>query len=589
MRRVFLLAAVFLLVAAPSALARPIVPSPTSPNPPPPAAPTAPSSSGDSGVVEAPDVTQSLGGTDSNCKHLNGASAIVVRNCQASGLAESAYPPGNYGIDSHVDTGVTNISGDVESLFQTVIGGIYELVADVLTWILLGLGLAFGFDLFASDKTGQIPHAMLNAEHFFSFPVIPVVLVVGAVMGMVYWFAHHDEGKAVVHWAAMFGMIAVGIIILQNPIGVFGWLDRASNGAANGALSAFPGGSGGGTTSGFANALPSLYTSTMEEPWCAMEFGNVSWCMSPIDSKMAAARDQVLQHLPQALGDQGSQQEAIAEEPVERLRLAAAKTNGELFLAFPPNANARNGKNDTWTLYHALLNDHPQLAAIRGGGGVWKRCAVLLLTSFVGLFFILVLLYIAWQLVIASVKFVMGLLAMAVVIFTPAFGEKGRGIFLAWFAFTLGALLKRVIFAVFLGLILTCSNVLLLMDKTTGGWLIQWLLLAAVWAMAIVYRHQLLEMMTGGAHHDSGHQQMRGQVYRRWREGRYELDRITSRRGRHLNHGGSPGQNGARHYYREGDEYHVHYERDPAPRSVDPISEPIEGTAEDIGERELLP
>lgn len=464
--------------------------------------PTAPSTGG--GVLGSPDVTQSLGGTDANCSHLQGASATVLQNCKASGLAESAYPPGNFGTDTHVDTGITDPGNDMASIAQEIIGGIYSLIAQVLTWILLGLGLAFGFDLFGQDRSHKIGAGLNNAVHLFAFPLIPLALIIGAAIGVVYWFGQRAEGRAVVHWGGMVALMAAGLIIAANPTGVLGWLDQASNGMASGSLAAFSG-QGGGTSAGFADATPGIYRTTMEEPWCAMEFGNVQWCMAPIDKQMAAARQAVLQHLPEALGDQGSKQLALQQEPIERQRLAAAKTNGELFLAFIPNSDARNGQNDDWTLYHALLQDRPDLAAIRGSGGVWERFGILFLASVAGIFFLILLLYIAWQLIVNSVFFVVCLLLTPVVILAPAFGESGRAVFFRWLVWMLEALAKRIIFAVYLGVILLVSNVFFSVGPSLGGWLIQWLLLAGIWAMAFLYRHRILGVMTAGFYERHGH------------------------------------------------------------------------------------
>lgn len=569
-----------MLVFAAGASARP--PVPATPPAPPPTAPqvpgatlTSPATGG--GLLGSPDVTQSLGGTDADCSHLRGASPTVVQNCKASGLAESAYPPGNFGTDTHVDTGITDPGNDMASIAQEFIGGIYSLIAHVLTWILLGLGLAFGFDLFGQDHAHKIAGGLANAERLFSFPLIPVVLIVGAIIGLVYWFGQRAEGRAVVHWGGMLALMAAGLIIASNPVGVLGWVDNASNGMASGALAAFSG-QGGGTSAGFANAVPGIYRTTMEEPWCAMEFGNVGWCMGPVDPQMAAARRAVLAHLPDALGDQGSKQLASQQEPTERLRLAAAKTNGELFLAFIPNADARNGQNDDWTFYHALLQERPDLAAIRGPGGVWERFAILFLAGIAGIFFLVLLLYIAWQLIVNSVFFVVCLLLTPIVILAPAFGETGRAVFFRWLVWMLEALAKRVIFAIYLGVILLVSNVFFSIGPSTGGWLVQWLLLAGIWAMGFLYRHKIIGVMTAGFYYQHAHpsvQSPRNKVSDRWQQRRPSYAETTE----HHHYTGD---------HHHGDTYnqhaHVYGNARPEPRPVSAFADVVEGQSRELGE-----
>lgn len=513
MRRICIYAAIIFLTSAGIASAHPPggIP-PTKPpvvvvTPPPTTQPTQPDTSG--GLLGSPDTTQSLGMADASCAHNKTADAQVIENCAASGLAESAYPPANYGTDTHVDTGPLSFANDLASGIQTFIGGFFALLAHVLTWILEGLGLAFSFDLFAQGHN-RIAHGIGNTLNLFTVPLLPIFIVLGGIVAFVYWGVHKAEGKAVTHVFAMVLLIALGFLIATNPVGMLGWLDQASNELTSGTFSAFTGHNA-TDTSGFADATPGIYKIAMEEPWCAMEFGSVNWCMARIDPTMAAARRSVLAHLPEALGDQGSKQLAKQEEPIERTRLNDARTNGELFLSFIPNSDARNGQNDSWTLYHALLQEHPELAAIRGAGGVWEHMVILFLACVAGLFFLLLLIYIAYQLVVASVFFIVCLFLTPVMIFAPAFGETGRAAFVKWLTWMGEALAKRIIFAAYLGIVLLTTNVFL--QATNLGWGLQWLILGVIWAMGFHFRHRFLDLLTAGAY-DSHHHP--GAWARRW-------------------------------------------------------------------------
>ena len=494
---------VLALTATPSlAQARP--PFPTGPPPvtPPTAVPTTQPPQDSGGILGSPDTTEALGMSDASCAHNQNASPEVVRNCAASNLAESPYPPGNFGTDTNVDTGPLSLGNDWASLVQNFVSGFFSLLAHILTWILEGLGLAFSFDLFAQDHGGHIAHGLSQALHLFTVPLLPIFLVIGAIVAVVYWGIHRAEGKAATHVFAMVALICFGFLVAQNPTGMLGWLDTASNQLTSGTFSAFTG-KNASNTSGFADATPGIYRTAMEEPWCAMEFGSVQWCMSPIDPTMAQARQTVLAHLDQALGDQGTSQLAKQEAPIERTRLNDARTNGELFLAFVPNADARNGKNDNWTLYHALLQDRPDLASIRGPGGWSEHLVILFLACVSGIFFLLLLVYIAYQLVVASIFFVICILLLPVMIFAPAFGETGRSAFWKWFAWMGEALAKRVIFAAYLGVILAATT--LFLSITSLGWGLQWLILGVIWAMGFHFRHRFLDLLTAGAYHSHGH------------------------------------------------------------------------------------
>ena len=81
----------------------------------------------------------------------------------------------------------------------------------------------------------------------------------------------------------------------------------------------------------------------MTGPWCYLEFGDVGWCRDPAQldpSLVAAAR--------QPRPATGSLRRSPAQRRASRhrgRRIAAARTNGELFLALPANGPRRNSIN----------------------------------------------------------------------------------------------------------------------------------------------------------------------------------------------------------------------------------------------------
>ena len=480
--------------AKPAPAPPPTTTTPTTPTP------TVPTSSG--GTLGSPDTTVGLGMSDASCSNNTHASPEVVRNCASSGLAESAYPPANFGTDTNVDTGPLSFGNDLAAGIQNFISGFISLQAHILTWILEGLGLAFSFDLFAQDTGGHIAHGLNQTLNLFTVPLLPVAMVIGGIVAVYYWGVRRAEGQAVIHVVSMIALMGLAFLVASNPVGMLGWADSASNQLTNGTFAAFTGHTS-SNNSGFADAVPGIYRTAMEEPWCAMEFGSVGWCMAPIDPAMATARRTVLAHIDQALGDQGTPELAKQEAPLERTRLNDARTNGELFLSFIPNANARNGLTDNWTLAYALNKEHPELIAIRGPGGAWEHMSILFLSSIAGLFLLLLLVYVAYQLVVASILFVVCLLGLPIAIFMPAFGDKGRAGFLKWFTWIFEALAKRVIFAAYLGIIFATTTVFI--SLTNLGWGLQWIVLAVIWAMAFHFRHRFLDLVSGGTYYSHDH------------------------------------------------------------------------------------
>jgi hypothetical protein len=475
-------------------------------------------------VASAPDVTEQLGGSDPLCSHPSGLSGSALANCRASGSPQSAFPPGNYTPDTHIDTGLTDPGNDIDSAIQNVIGLVFGLFVTVISAALLAVSLAFGFDLFGSDHGQQIPHALSSMEHIFTLPWLPVAFAIGAIVGIARWWGQRQEARAIGHWTLMITCAALGLLITSDPQGTAGWLDSFADQFGMAALAgasdrnpAMPAGS-------YADATAGMWQQMVETPWCAVEFGDTRWCMSPLDKQTEQWRSGLQAHISsadsnsdpvsgtvtttvaQACANASAQPNAPAGSPClasqqEALRLKNARTNGELWLAFPSGDDARNGKNDSWTLYHHLLASFPALAQIRGTGGVVDRLGIVVLSAVGMVFFLLLLVYIAANLLLASLFFVVLLLLAPVMLLFPAFGEAGRHAFWRWLGYAGGALLAKLIYALYLGVLVFASAVVGGIGVQAGGWLLEWILFAALWGLAFAYRGRMLALLSLGGHH----------------------------------------------------------------------------------------
>jgi hypothetical protein len=482
--------AVWLVVAAAPAFASAAPPAPP---------PTPPPAAAGGGVASSPDDTTSLGGRDPSCTDPQGLSAQALRNCSSSGSPASAYPGSNFTPDTHVDTGLGDVSGNFLAPLQEIIAFVFMVMVKVIEAAILAVSMAFGLDLFGSDHAGRVPHALQSAERFFTLPWLPVAFAVGAGWAILRLWVARQEGRAIGGLALMVAMMLAGLVIVANPQATAGWFDSLSNQAAMGTLAAFSDNNPSEPAGGYANATAGIWQQTVEKPWCAMEFGSVGWCMSPLDAQTKAWRADVEAHLSDA---EAPNPNPIAQRKLERQRLQDAQTNGELWLAFPANDDARNGSNDSWTLYHHLLQARPDLSQIRGSGGVGQRLWNLVLTGVGMLFFVLLLIYIALNLLIASIFFIVLLALTPFMALVAAFGEKGRAAFLRWLGWAGGALAAKLIYALYLGILLLAAAIIDGIGEQTGGWLNEWILFAALWALAFLFRRKLLGLFTADTHRE---------------------------------------------------------------------------------------
>lgn len=482
---------------------------------------------GDAGVASVPDDTQQLGGSDPLCRNPTELSALGQRNCRASGSPASAFPPGNYTPDVHVDTGITDPGNDIASTLQDMLAWVFSLMVTITHTALLGVSLAFGLDLFGSDHQQRIPHALVAVEHVFTMPWLPVAFAIGAMVGIVRWWGRRQEGRAISHWTLMIVCALAGLVITTDPQATVGQLDRFSDQAALATLAAFSDRNPGQPAGSYADATAGLWSEMVQAPWCAMEFADTQWCTSPLNAQTRQWRADALAHIAEADANssnppadsgrlQACARDATAGQPIpsgsscwvaahEALRLQDAQTNGELWLAFLANDDARNGKNDTWTLYHHLLQARPSLAQVRGPGGVADRLGILVLTG-IGLgFFLLLLVYIAANLLLAGLFFIVLLLLAPVMLLFPCFGDRGRQAFARWLGYATGALMAKVIYAIYLGVLIFAFSLVAALGVEAGGWLLQWILFAGLWGLAFIYRRRMLALLSAGAHHEHHH------------------------------------------------------------------------------------
>lgn len=437
--------------------------------------------------------TLALGGGSPQCATPGRLSTTAQRACKGSGTVESPYPVGNYGLDVHIDTGATKIANDFDSAVASVVALVFAMLAKLVRWMMLALELAFSFDLFGRDPSGQIPHGLQTAQRLFTSPLLPLAFVIAGGWGVWEMFKHR-AGRMLGGYVAMIAMVLLGLVLVTDPAGTLGPLDRFSNQAGTASIAVFSSHDPSRPTAGFADALGDTFTTVVQRPWCAMEFGTVDWCAGPIDKQMHAARRETLAHWQ-------------THPPHDRQAAAlfkAATTNGGLFLAFPPGNDERNGKNDSWTLYHHLLTDQPAAAVERTSSGLGDRFGTLVVVGIGVLVALLLFGYVAVNLLLAAVFFVMLLALTPVMMLAPCFGDTGRQVFRRWLGHLLGALFAKLIYGIYLGATIFTSSVVLALGASTG-WFGQWVVLAVFWWLAFAYRTRILGYVTGGHHHEHHH------------------------------------------------------------------------------------
>jgi hypothetical protein len=187
------------------------------------------------------------------------------------------------------------------------------------------------------------------------------------------------------------------------------------------------------------------------------------------------------------------------------LALAAARTNGALFLALPAGGLARNGlasQTSLPTLYATLCGASDPTACTAGTApqaefrtaeGTWPRAGGLLLIAIGTAGMLLLLGFIALRLLGAALALLVYLMLAPLAVLAPAFGEGGRGAFRLWLVRLVGAALAKLVYSVMLGVALLIAHLLTSLEAL--GWWTQWLLLSVFWWLMFEHRHRLLSFV----------------------------------------------------------------------------------------------
>lgn len=152
-------------------------------------------------------------------------------------------------------------------------------------------------------------------------------------------------------------------------------------------------------------------------------------------------------------------------------------------------------------------------------GGTFPRLA-LLGTIAVGLLGAIALFaYIGLRLLLASAMTLLLLLLAPAILIAPALGDGGRAAFVSWGKRLLGALLAKLVYSIFLTIVLAASQVFTHLDI---GWFGTWLMLGAFWWGVFLKRNELIEFVAAGTPRSegAGMGQALSQGYYAWMLGR---------------------------------------------------------------------
>lgn len=446
-------------------------------------------------------------------------SAAQRTDCAVSGVDVAPVPLSNYAVDVNIPSGL-DASG-TDDLLTIVQDLLVTPVWTALVWlihvVLIALKWCYAIDLLAPATFAHVGSSLGVAERVFTDPWLGLVLAVAAVgfawQGLVRRRVLDTLGKA----ALLAVMVCAGLWIIADPVGTVGAVGNLADRAALGTVAASATGNPSQPVSTVDASFAEVFDAAINGPWCYLEFGDVDWCRqtAALDPRLRATATRIEAELRAEASCRGPSPGLVQCAPGgsalqsqlsgAATALGEARTNGELFLAIPPQAlerTALSAQTATPTLYGTLCGSNdptgctaptaPQ-AEFRTASGTWPRVGGLLLIVAGTLGMLLLLGFIALRLLGAALATLLYLLLAPLAVLAPALGDAGRDAFRLWLTRLLGAALAKLVYSVALGVVLLIVTLLNSLDDL--GWWTQWLLVSIFWWTAFEQRHRLLGLV----------------------------------------------------------------------------------------------
>jgi hypothetical protein len=380
--------------------------------------------------------------------------------------------------------------------------------------VLIALEWCYSLELLTPATLARAAGVLGGATRVFTDPWLGLVLAVAAAtfawQGLVRRRVLDTLGRA----ALLVVMVSGGLFVIADPGGTVGALGGLADSAALATVSASATGDPSRPVASVDGAFGQVFSAAIDGPWCYLEFGDVEWCTNPaqLDGGLratAARLESIYRAADLCHGPvRGLVQCAPAGSAYQRevagawAALAAARTNGALFLAVPGGTAGRTSLSTDPSLYATLCGSSdatactaptaPQ-AEFRTAPGTWPRVGGLLLIAAGTLGMLLLFGFLALRLLGAALATLLYLLLAPLAVLAPALGDGGRDAFRLWALRLLGALLSKLVYSVALGVVLMVVGLLESLD--TLGWWTQWLLVSVFWWTAFEHRHRILGLV----------------------------------------------------------------------------------------------
>ncbi len=399
------------------------------------------------------------------------------RNCERSHSISRPYPLSSYGIDNNVDVGVRNLADVLPLSVHWLLGIIWQCLLWLFNSIILMLEWTFSLDL-VGDSMASVREALahFNDEVLGEAWILAGISIAG-LWGIWNGLMRLRTTETAIGLATVVLMMVGALLIIHQPAATVGQLSAISNQASVDALSLASSGKVKDGANGFADASQKLFNTMMLEPWCALEFGDVSYCYErPGKVCKIDPDDSPEPERPASLNPNPGAPPLQCKE--------FDGTIADAWLSYPA------GSKERVALWRGLKEMDPGKARIQGADGTMDRVGLLLLIAIGVSGCAALMIFLGVKLVFTGVGTLALLLATPAVLILPAFGEAGRKAFILWLKRLAGFTVGELVYAFFFAVVILIGGLIAGLDGI--GWHAKWVILIGFYWGAYFRREEMI-------------------------------------------------------------------------------------------------
>ncbi|MFA9270972.1 MAG: hypothetical protein ACEQSX_09475, partial [Baekduiaceae bacterium] len=409
-------------------------------------------------------------------------------NCAAGGQASTGAVGNRWLWDIHIDTqewtGAPRPGDALISAFLEMLRLVWGLMVAITRGCFYLVEFALGFQPLDSSGQAGLARQLDRAADTITRPLALLLAPVGAVWLMWTGLQRRRQGEALQQLALMAALGAIGLAVMHNPVSTINTVATSGQQLGLAVIGAASGSASGGERAA-QKGLGSMGRSIIDQPLALLQFGDVDFGTNPdrLSPKLKAA---------------ATLRAAKEKNPKRVAAVRAAKTNLDLFTAWPVGAGARNSINDEDSLLRVMCGSDDtekcegpmaRYAEFRTESGAWDRVVamVVVLIPMVPLWVILAVT--AVLMMAAQVMVVVRTVQLIFVLALSTAGKAGTERVVSYAGELLGDLLAAFKHAAFLALVLVIWR--LFSTEVGTGAIGQWLVLAVVLVALMVKRESL--------------------------------------------------------------------------------------------------